>query len=78
MKAIRVHETGGPDKLSYEDVPVPAPGPGQVRIKVHAIGLNFHDKFFLVRPAAQQVPFGLPLLRYVRFAEGDDWQRGLT
>ncbi len=46
MKAIRVHETGGPDKLVYEEVPVPAPGPGQVRVSVRAIGLNYIDVYF--------------------------------
>jgi NADPH2:quinone reductase len=43
MKAIRVHETGGPEKLVYEEVPIPAPGPDQVRIRIHAIGVNFID-----------------------------------
>ncbi len=43
MKAIRVHETGGPEKLSFEDVPVPEPGPDQARVKIHAIGLNYID-----------------------------------
>lgn len=43
MKAIRVHETGGPEKLVYEEVPIPAPGPDQVRVKIHAIGVNFID-----------------------------------
>ncbi len=46
MKAIRVHEVGGPDVLRYEDVPVPTPGPGQVLIRVEAIGLNFIDCYF--------------------------------
>jgi NADPH2:quinone reductase len=43
MKAIRVHEFGEVDKLSYEEVPVPEPKPGEVRVKVKAIGLNFAD-----------------------------------
>jgi NADPH:quinone reductase len=46
MKAIRIHETGGPEKLLYEDVPVPEPGPGQARVQVQAIGLNFIDVYF--------------------------------
>ncbi len=45
MKAILVHETGGPEKLLYQDVPIPAPGPGQARVKVHAIGVNFIDVY---------------------------------
>jgi NADPH2:quinone reductase len=43
MKAIRVHEVGGPDVLQYEDIPLPTPGPGQVVVKAEAIGLNFID-----------------------------------
>lgn len=46
MKAIRVHEPGGLEKLVYEDVPLPSPGPGQARVKIHAIGLNFIDVYF--------------------------------
>lgn len=45
MKAIRVHETGGPEQLRYEDVPMPDPGPEQVRVKVAAAGLNFIDVY---------------------------------
>jgi NADPH2:quinone reductase len=43
MKAIRVHEVGGPDVLQYEEIPLPSPGPGQAVVKVEAIGLNFID-----------------------------------
>jgi NADPH2:quinone reductase len=43
MNAIRVHATGGPDVLRYEDVAQPAPGPGQVLVKVEAAGVNFID-----------------------------------
>ncbi|MHA6784380.1 zinc-dependent alcohol dehydrogenase family protein [Pseudonocardia saturnea] len=39
-RTIRFHETGGPEVLRYEDLPVRAPGPGEVRIRVDAIGLN--------------------------------------
>lgn len=41
MKAIRVHQYGGPEALAYEDVPMPEPKAGEVRIKVTAAGLNF-------------------------------------
>lgn len=43
MKAIRIHEHGGPEVLKLDDIPVPEPGPGTVRIKVEAAGLNFID-----------------------------------
>src|SRR6201989_63299 len=45
-KAVRVHQVGGPDVLAYEDGDVPAPGPGEVRIRQHAVGLNFIDVYF--------------------------------
>ena len=45
MKAIRVHETGGPEKMRYEDVPAPSPGPGQALVRLQAIGLNFIDVY---------------------------------
>jgi len=46
MKAVRVHETGGPEKLVYEEVPKPSPGPNQALVKIHAIGLNFIDIYY--------------------------------
>ena len=45
-KAVRFHETGGPDVLRYEDVEVGDPGPGQVRLRHEAVGLNFADTYF--------------------------------
>ncbi len=43
MRAIRVHETGGPEKLVVEDVPVPQPEKGQALVKIAAAGVNFID-----------------------------------
>lgn len=43
MKAIRLHEFGGPEVLKYEDAPVPQLQPGEVLIRVHAIGINPPD-----------------------------------
>ena len=43
--AIRIHETGGPEKLKWEEVQVGDPGPGQVRVRNTAIGLNFVDTY---------------------------------
>lgn len=40
MKAIRVHQFGGPEVLRLEEVSLPAPGPGQVLVKIHAVGVN--------------------------------------
>jgi len=40
LKAIRIHEFGGPEVLRYEDIPESQPGPGEVRIRVFAAGVN--------------------------------------
>lgn len=45
MKAIRIHKTGGPEVLVYEDVELPPPGPGQARVRHTAIGVNFIDTY---------------------------------
>jgi NADPH2:quinone reductase len=44
-KAIVVHEFGGAEKLSWEDVPTRAPGPGEALVRHTAIGLNFTDVY---------------------------------
>ena len=43
MKAIIVHQAGGPEVLKYEDVQDPSPGPDEIVIKNHAAGINFSD-----------------------------------
>lgn len=43
--AIVLRETGGPDKLRYEQVDVADPGPGELQIRHTAIGVNFHDTY---------------------------------
>ena len=45
-KAIRIHRTGGPDAMRWEDVEVGAPGPGEIRIRHEAVGLNYIDVYF--------------------------------
>ncbi|MBZ0304008.1 MAG: quinone oxidoreductase [Anaerolineae bacterium] len=45
MKAVQVHQTGGPEVLSYEEIEMPQPGPGEARLKIEAIGLNFVDVY---------------------------------
>jgi NADPH:quinone reductase-like Zn-dependent oxidoreductase len=43
MKAIRIHEEGGPEVLCYEDAPDPVPGPGEVLVELRAASLNHLD-----------------------------------
>ena len=44
-KAIRIHQTGGPEVLSWEDIEVEDPGQGQVRLQQSACGLNYIDVY---------------------------------
>ncbi|MGA2350655.1 MAG: quinone oxidoreductase [Terracidiphilus sp.] len=46
MKAIQIHETGGPEVLQLVELPIPQPGPGQVLIRVEAVGINFIEVYF--------------------------------
>jgi NADPH2:quinone reductase len=59
MRAIRIHETGGPEVLVADDVPVPEPGEGQVRVRVEAAGLNFIDTY--QRSGAYNLPLPVTL-----------------
>lgn len=43
MKAVRIHEDGGPEVLRYEEAPDPSPGPGEVLLSVRAASLNHLD-----------------------------------
>jgi NADPH2:quinone reductase len=45
-KAIRIHATGGPDVMRWEDVPTPEPGRGEALIHHEAVGLNYIDVYF--------------------------------
>jgi NADPH2:quinone reductase len=44
-KAIRIHETGGPEVMRWDDVEVGKPGPGEVRLRHTAVGLNYIDVY---------------------------------
>ena len=46
MKAIRIHQHGGPEVLAFEDAPPPKPGPGEVLVEVHVAGVNFVDTYY--------------------------------
>jgi len=50
MKAVRIHDYGGPEVLCYEDAPIPEPGSREVLVRVHAAGVN---------PADRQIRAGL-------------------
>ena len=54
MKAIRIHEDGGPEVLRYEDAPDPEPGPGEVLVRVRAASLNHLDLW--IRKGLPSVP----------------------
>ncbi len=56
MRAIRIHEQGGPEVLVAEDIPTPEPGPGQVRVRVAAAGLNFIDTYQRAGAYQMQLP----------------------
>src|SRR5262245_47455477 len=59
MKAIRIHRYGGPEALTYEEIPVPEPKAGEARIKVEAIGLNYIDVYQRTGLYPLQTPFTL-------------------
>jgi NADPH:quinone reductase-like Zn-dependent oxidoreductase len=54
VKAIRIHEDGGPEVLRYEDAPDPVPGSGEVLIELRAASLNHLDLW--VRKGLPSVP----------------------
>src|SRR6185503_598271 len=54
VKAIRIHEDGGPEVLRYEDAPDPVPGDGEVLVELRAASLNHLDLF--VRQGRPSVP----------------------
>src|ERR1700723_3127145 len=61
MKAILVHDFGGPEVLRLEEVPTPTPGPGQVLVKMHAAGVNPYDTYmragtYAVKPEPPYTP----------------------
>ncbi|MGD9526099.1 MAG: quinone oxidoreductase [Pseudonocardia sp.] len=58
-KAIRFHETGGPEVLRWEAVDVGEPGIGQVRVRHEAVGLNFADTYFRTGLYPAPLPAGM-------------------
>ncbi|MDT0611234.1 NADP-dependent oxidoreductase [Streptomyces lancefieldiae] len=66
MRAVQLHERGGPEVLSYDEVPVPEPKPGEVLVRVHAVGINPPDWY--LRDGLSNIPpetrpkFDLPVI----------------
>ncbi len=58
-KAIRIHENGGPEVMRWEEVVLGDPGPNEVRIRHHAVGLNYIDVYFRTGLYPQPLPAGL-------------------
>src|SRR5213078_3364426 len=58
MKAVRIHNYGGPEVLKYEDAPAPVAGKGEAVVKLAAAGLNFVDIYYRTGLyKAPQLPF---------------------
>src|SRR5574337_357933 len=58
MRAIRLHEYGGPEVLRYEEVALPEPGVGEARVKIEAVGVNYID----IYQRKGQYPDPLPVI----------------
>lgn len=61
MKAIRVHQFGGPEVLKFEDVPDPLAKPGELLVRVRAVGVNPADTYartgtYAVKPELPYIP----------------------
>lgn len=57
MRAIRIHEIGGPEVMRLETLPDPTPGPGEAVVRVEAIGLNFIEVYFRTGLYKAALPF---------------------
>ncbi len=57
--AIRIHETGGPEKMVWEEIEAGSPGPGQVLVRNTAVGLNFVDVYHRVGLYPNALPLTL-------------------
>ena len=60
VAAVRVHKHGGPEVLTFEQIEIGAPGPGQIKLKQHAVGVNYIDTYF--RMGMYPSPVGMPFV----------------
>jgi NADPH2:quinone reductase len=61
MKAIQVHQFGGPEVLQFEEIPTPKPAAGQVLVRVHGAGVNPYDTYmrngtYAIKPPLPYTP----------------------
>ncbi len=61
MKAIRVHEFGGPEVLKLGEAPTPKPSTGEVLVRIHAAGVNPYDTYmragtYALKPSLPYTP----------------------
>ena len=59
--AIRIHQTGGPEVLRWEEVDVPPPAAGEATVRHHAVGLNFIDTYHRTGLYPLPLPAGIGL-----------------
>ena len=59
MRAIRVHEFGGPEVLTWEEQATPKPEAGQARVRLEAIGVNYIDTYHRTGLYKNPLPFTL-------------------
>jgi NADPH2:quinone reductase len=57
IKAVVVHEVGGPNVMHLEEIEMPKPGPGEALVRNHAVGLNYIDTYFRSGAYPTQLPF---------------------
>ncbi|MGY1499702.1 NADP-dependent oxidoreductase [Streptomyces sp. QTS52] len=66
MRAVRLHEHGGPEVLRHDEVPIPEPGPGEVLVRVHAVGVNPPDWYlrggYTTMPGETESTVRLPVI----------------
>ena len=61
MKAVRIHQFGGPEAMQVEDVPTPSPKAGQVLVRLAAAGLNYIDVYQRTGMYPNQLPYTMGL-----------------
>jgi NADPH:quinone reductase len=61
MRAIRIHEFGGPEAMKLEEVPTPKPADGQALVRIEAAGVNFIDVYQRTGLYKNPLPYGLGL-----------------